>query len=138
MIGSACDADNGDAHWSESLTQRGPKVRQGALVTSQAQVVGLESKIPALNAPWTRHGDEALQLTKVYSLNEGLVEATTILLKGFDQLCKQLLTLLIPQPQDVPKGVHDGVHAAQPVEISLPVSALALDHQLLFGEGECN
>jgi hypothetical protein len=88
MIGSACNADYGDAHWSEFLPQRSPQVRQGALVTFQTQGVGLEDKTPTLNAPLTRHGDEPLQLTKVYSLYKGLVEATTILLKSLDQSLK--------------------------------------------------
>jgi hypothetical protein len=57
---------------------------------------------------------------------------TAILLKGFDQLLEQLLTLLIPELQEVAKGIHDRIHATQSVEIPLPVSALALGHQLLI------
>ncbi len=65
-----------------------------------------------------------------------MVKVITVLLKSFDQLAEQLLTLLIPQPQDMPKGIHDGVDAAQPVEIALAVSAPAPGHQLLFGAGK--
>jgi hypothetical protein len=70
-------------------------------------------------------------------MEKGLVEVIAVSLKGLDQLRKQLLALLVPQPQDIPEGVHDGVDATQPVEVPLPVSALALRHQLLFGAGLC-
>jgi hypothetical protein len=63
------------------------------------------------------------------------VEAVTVLPQRLDQLPEQLPALLIPQPQEIPQGVDDGVDAAQAVEISLPVSALALGHQLLAGTG---
>jgi hypothetical protein len=43
--------------------------------------------------------------------------------------------MLIPQPQDILEGVHDGVDATQPVEVALPEGTLALRHQLLIRTG---
>ncbi|MBL0408029.1 hypothetical protein JKG68_29470 [Microvirga aerilata] len=64
-----------------------------------------------------------------------MTEVTTIPLKGFDQLPKQLLTLLISEVEDVPEGIHNRIHAAQRIEIPLPVSAFAPCHQFLVEEG---
>jgi hypothetical protein len=69
-------------------------------------------------------------------MEKKLVKVRTILLEALDQLCKQLLTLLVPEVKDVPEGIHDRIHAAQPIEVSLPVSAPALRHQLLVRAGE--
>jgi len=68
-------------------------------------------------------------------MEKGLVEVIAVSLKGFDQPCKQLLTLLLPQVEDVPEGVHDSIDAAQSVEIPLPIRAPTLRHQLLAGAG---
>jgi hypothetical protein len=64
------------------------------------------------------------------------MKARAFPLKGFDQLCEQHYTLLIPEMEDVPERIHDRIHTAQPVQVSLPVSAPALWHQLLIGIGE--
>jgi hypothetical protein len=40
------------------------------------------------------------------------MKATTVLLKSLEQLPKQLLTLLISKVEDVPKGIHNRIHAA--------------------------
>jgi hypothetical protein len=85
---------------------------QGALVPLQSQGASLELQVPTLNAPLTRKHREPLQLGEVHPMEKGLVEVFTVLLKGLNQLPKQLLALLVPQPEDVPKGVHDGVNAA--------------------------
>jgi hypothetical protein len=68
-------------------------------------------------------------------MEKGFVAVITVLLKGLDQLPEQLLTLLLPEVEDVPKGVHDGIDSAQSVEVALPVSAPALCHQLVIGKG---
>ncbi len=79
---------------------------------------------------------EPSELPEIHPVKEGLVNARTVLLKGLDQLLEQPVTLLIPELQDVAKGIHHRVDATQPVKVSLPVSALALGHQLLVGAGE--
>jgi hypothetical protein len=58
------------------------------------------------------------------------------LFKSLDQLLEQFLTRLVPEMEDVLEGIHNRIHAAQSVEVPLPVSALALCHQLLVGAGE--
>jgi hypothetical protein len=69
-------------------------------------------------------------------MEKGLVEVITVSFKSFDQLLKQFLTLLVPEMKEVSESIHDRIHAAQPIEVSLPVSAPASGHQLLFGAGE--
>jgi hypothetical protein len=64
------------------------------------------------------------------------VEVRTALRKSLNQLLKQFLTLLVPEMEDVPEGIHDRIHAAQSVEVPLPVSAFAPCHQLLVRSGE--
>ncbi len=59
-----------------------------------------------------------------------------VLLQGSDQPLKELPALLVPQLQDMAKGIHHRIQAAQPIEVALPVSALAPSHQLLVGVGE--
>jgi len=96
----------------------------------QSQSASLERQLLTLNVTLPRNHHEPLQLGEVHPLEERLVEVVTVLLKCLDQLAKQRLTLLVTQPQDIPKSVHDGINAAQPIEVSLPVSTPALRHQL--------
>jgi hypothetical protein len=56
------------------------------LVPLQPQGTCLEGEGSTLNLPLTRHSHKALELAKVHSLEEGLVEAITVLIKGLDQL----------------------------------------------------
>jgi hypothetical protein len=128
MVSGPCDADDGDASRSQFLVQGSPEVGQGALVPLQPQGASLELQFLTLNATLTRKHHEPLQLGEVHPSENGMVKVITISFKGFDQPREQLLTLLIPQLQDMPEGVHDGIDAAQPVKISLPVSARALSH----------
>jgi len=136
MIGSPCDPDEGHARWSQFMVQCRPQVGQGALVPLQSQGTGLELQVPTLNAPLNRKHREPLQLGEVHPMEKGLVEVITVPLKGLDQLPEQLLTLLVPEMEDIPEGIHNRIHPAQSVQISLPVSAPALRHQLLCGAGE--
>jgi hypothetical protein len=62
------------------------------------------------------------------------VEVRTVLFKSLDQLLEQFLTRLVPEMEDVLEGIHNRIHAAQSIEVPLPVSALALCHQLLSGQ----
>jgi hypothetical protein len=64
------------------------------------------------------------------------MKARAVPLKGFDQPFEQLCTLLIPEMEDVPKGIHDRIHAAQSIKVSLPVSAPASRHQPRARAGE--
>jgi hypothetical protein len=73
-------------------------VGQGVLVPFQSQGASLELECLTLNATLTRSSDEPLQLGEVHPMEKGLVEVVTVSPKGFDQLRKQPLTLLIPQP----------------------------------------
>jgi hypothetical protein len=101
MGGCPCDADDGHARWSQFLVQGRPQVGQGALVPLQSQGASLELQFPTLDATLTRKHHEPLQLGDVHPIEKGLVEVITVLLKRLDQLCKQLLALLVPQPQDI-------------------------------------
>jgi hypothetical protein len=96
----------------------------------------VEGETPLPAAFLARNSHQPLQLTEVQSLKERLVKARAVPRKGFDQLRKQLSRLLVSQLENMSKGIHNRIHAAQPIEISLPVSAPALRHQLLFGAGE--
>jgi hypothetical protein len=136
MIGGSCDPNNSYTGRSDLLVQRCPQARQSALILLKPQGIGLEGKLPALNAALTRHHDESLQLTEVHPLEKRLVEVNTVLLQGLNQLAKQRSALLIPHLQDIPEGIHDGVDAAQAVKVSLSVSTVALGHQLLIGAGK--
>jgi hypothetical protein len=46
------------------------------------------------------------------------------------------VTLLIPELQEVAKGIHNRIHGAQSIKISLLVSVLAPGHQLLVRAGD--
>lgn len=106
------------------------------LVPLQPKGARLEGDIPILQVTLAHDTGEPLQSGKVYPCKKGLVKATIILLKGLEQLPKQLLTLLISEVEDVPEGIHNGIDAAQPIEIPLTIGAPALRHQLLCGAGE--
>jgi hypothetical protein len=136
MVSYACDPDDSDARWSHFPVQRSPEGREGALIPPEPQGTSLKSEVSALNPTLSRDSHEPLQLGKVHAPEQGLVEVRTALLKSFDQLAKQLLTLLVPEVEDVSEGIHNRIHAAQSIEVSLPVSAPALRHQLLVGAGE--
>lgn len=113
MVSGSCDAYNGHARWPQLLFQGSPHVGQDALIPLQSQGANLELKVPVLNATLTRKHYEPLQLGEVHPMEKGSIEVITIILKSFDQLRKQLLTLLVRQSKNMLKGVHDGIDAAQ-------------------------
>jgi hypothetical protein len=112
MVSRACDPNDGDAGWSQLSAQRRPKVGQGMLIPLQPQRASREVGLLTPKATFTRCSYEPLHLTEMHSVEEGLVKARAVLLKGFDEAFEQLPTLLLSQVEDISQGVHNRVHTA--------------------------
>jgi hypothetical protein len=62
-----------------------------------------------------------------------------VLFKGADKLAKQFTALLIPEVENMLKGIHHRVDATELIEVSLPIRPCVPNHQpgAQAGEGNC-
>jgi hypothetical protein len=93
----------------------------------------LEGQTLVLRTAMVRLCDELLELAEHDPLHEWVIGVWASLAEGPDQGREDCLALLAVEPQKVAQGIHDGIDAAEPIEVTLPVTAHPPRHQLARG-----
>jgi len=96
MVRDTCDTNDGHTGRSYLLIQRNPQMRQGALLSLEPEDTSIKREFLTLQAAPADSSDKPPELSKAHAPKEVPVQMTAILLKGFDQLIEELLTLLVP------------------------------------------
>jgi hypothetical protein len=128
MVRDTCETNDGHTGRSYLLVQRSPQMGQGALLPLEPQGTRSESELLTLQAALACHSYQPPELPDTHAPQEPLMNTGAVLLKGFNQLLEELATLLVPQLQDVAKGIHQRIDTTQSIQVPLSVGSCTAGH----------
>jgi hypothetical protein len=134
MIHRPCDADQSHTGRSQLSVQGSPQARQAAILTLEPERTSLKGQLPVLEPAASGCSHQALQLLEAHAPEKGLMRAMAFA-QSSDQPSKDHLALVLIEPLDIANGIDEGVDAAQPVQVPLPVGSGMAGHGAPSGQG---